>query len=1243
MKWGFCVSICYLQKPNPLKKYTLALLLLCLTASAQEKTLFWEISGNGLTKKSYLYGTMHVNDKVSYHLSDAFFKNLLNADIVANESDPETWNDLSDLTSDTNFEASASFYKEFYKKAANKTQVKEVFNMKNTFFNNLLSAIGGESSDFQENTVLDMFIYQTGRKYNKKNVGLEDAKGSLIPILKIKEEDAKPKEENLQVLVKLMKNRPFYEVLKQYYREKDIVMLDSVYKLMMSKKAHDVLITIRNENMTKSIDSLAKKGSLFSAVGAAHLAGNEGIIALLQKRGYTVKPIVDTFSENGTKQKKKIEDYFPNPGFNTSTTSDGMITMPLTKNIFEEFKDVGAPDYTNGGVINIKRVSLNYYLNKKEANYNLKSLDSLFFENIPGTILDKKLFEMENISGYDIKSVTKTGNNQRFKFYITPLEIIGITMTGAGNYVRQFENEVFDNIQLKSTKSVWETMKPNKGGFSVELPSFYSCYGNKKSYDDVEIQAYDSATKSYYFLTEKTNNDTDLLENSEFEQHQIQYQFYLQHDAEIENTQFDKATKSLESSSKIDTKNIHLKTIIQGNKYYLLGTVDASDTDTNRFFSSFKIKPFIYKNETAVYTDSITKYVIEIPKKLNEKLFSHLDIKEKETKNQFEEIIKYTSYHSETRKNITLLYNKYSKYESIASIDSLRINFREYFLKESNSSKNNNFEDYSYDYDNRSSIINLATKYKGITPSKWNDYIKSEDEKYEMLSETFDYDKEKNIYVLNNIVSRKNSNQAIKYKTVFINDSYYMLSTLIDRNYKNDDAFIEKAYHSLQPFGENLNHNYSIFDDKINLFINDAKSESDTIRFSAMNSVKDLDLSKKDLPTIKNFIETFNFKDSETEAIQSLMKKIGLIQDESVIPFLNNLYRKEDVKTAIQLGVIQALINIKSKKAYLKIMELLEYDLPISDNQYEITSLFNYFEKDLENSKELFPKIFQFYSVKEYNEPIISFCNSLLDKDLVDAKKIKSFKKMILTNAKLEYKRVASRKEKNKSDEDEATSLDEDEYDYDTNSANVTSLKNYIGLLYKFKNDKAITDYFKKTKKLNLPEIDLEFTRLGIINNQISTEEIQTALTKEQNRFVVVNLLLNKNKESAIKLTDEEIAKSAVLNLKGLTVKDTINFIDKRIVEQVGKQTVYYFYKAEKKSYSYDSAKKVIYTVAFVLDNIKINPLAFKTFADEYPEDDDEMSKTLDLIIKKSLNEQHKRASFDKISSNDNLYLYNDY
>ena len=86
-----------------LKKYFF-LLVLCSTSLlfAQEKkyqSLLWEISGNGLQKKSYVYGSMHVSDKISYHLSDAFFTHLQKADIVANESEPRTWTSLFDMFS----------------------------------------------------------------------------------------------------------------------------------------------------------------------------------------------------------------------------------------------------------------------------------------------------------------------------------------------------------------------------------------------------------------------------------------------------------------------------------------------------------------------------------------------------------------------------------------------------------------------------------------------------------------------------------------------------------------------------------------------------------------------------------------------------------------------------------------------------------------------------------------------------------------------------------------------------------------------------------------------------------------------------------------------------------------------------------------------------------------------------------------------------------------------------------------
>src|SRR5215471_4552193 len=59
-------------------------------------SLLWEITGNGLSKPSYLFGTMHVSNKMVFHLSDSFYLGIKNADVVALETNAGTWQeDLS--------------------------------------------------------------------------------------------------------------------------------------------------------------------------------------------------------------------------------------------------------------------------------------------------------------------------------------------------------------------------------------------------------------------------------------------------------------------------------------------------------------------------------------------------------------------------------------------------------------------------------------------------------------------------------------------------------------------------------------------------------------------------------------------------------------------------------------------------------------------------------------------------------------------------------------------------------------------------------------------------------------------------------------------------------------------------------------------------------------------------------------------------------------------------------------------
>ena len=51
------------------------------------------------------------------------------------------------------------------------------------------------------------------------------------------------------------------------------------------------LLDNRNMNWVNQFEQLMPKSSLFAAVGAGHLFGEQGLIQLLRKKGYRLKPI----------------------------------------------------------------------------------------------------------------------------------------------------------------------------------------------------------------------------------------------------------------------------------------------------------------------------------------------------------------------------------------------------------------------------------------------------------------------------------------------------------------------------------------------------------------------------------------------------------------------------------------------------------------------------------------------------------------------------------------------------------------------------------------------------------------------------------------------------------------------------------------------------------------------------------------------------------------------------------------
>lgn len=1227
-----------------LKKIILLVLIIPSLITAQSKkyqSLLWEISGNGVTKNSYLYGSMHVSEKISYHLSDAFFKHLLESDYVANESEPSTWSELYDILPSEDFNYYKKFYQQFYLKPLDKRGLIELFRAQNYTMDNLLFRTNEHGKDFQEETYLDMFIYQTGKKYNKKTIGLEGAKESMMLVMNIDYDDAMPKEENIQKISRILKNKSFEEALSDFYRDKDLDMIDSLLTLSSTEPFLDGMLYKRNYNMVKSIDSIVKKGSLFAAIGAAHLPGKKGVIEMLRSKGYTVTPVFDNYTEKGKTIKKQIDKYFTNPVLETKVSNDGFLSLPLFSMIIPSKEDYNSPDLSNGGYINVKRSLLLNFLKKKKQHISHTTLDSLFYENIPGNIIEKKFFEGKNFVAYDIKNRTKTGNDQRYRFYVTPLEIISINMIGNGDYVNQYENEVFSKIKLRNTTNEWQKVTPKKGAFEVSIPDYHIIYGNQNNankYEDTEIYAFDKDESAYYFVLERHLNDKSTLEETAYELKRIQEEFYTQYDAIEDFSEVSKSENSYHSKSTLYEQPVQLKSFLNGSSYYLLGTINASEKKATQFLNSFELKPLAISEDFEVLNDSTGHFQVEIPRKLNEILFlrTHKKASHKKSKktNHFKSESNNLVIKSASGKSIHLDYYKFHKYEFEKNADSTLLNYKKVFQQsndlefvENEIAFENFYEDEEWGYYDSNDAAYFNSKWE--TELGLNAASKKKASQLTIIAENTEKNNATGEITYNALISKANSQQALKLKAIFKDGITYQLQTLVAKNYQNNDPFIEKVYQSFSPTTAVFEN--SLYQAKLKNFIEDAKSPHDSIRYSALKSIGFLKIQKEEISTLQEFINQFEFNADEIETLAALYEKIGHLKDPAVIRFLEQNYKRDNISTSLQLSILKGLAHQKSKKAYDKILELMVYDLPLSTNKFEIINLMGLFQKDLANSQVLFPDIFQFYSIREYQEPVISFCAALLNKKMIQPNKLKSYKKMILTNAKLEYKRVAGWKSKKNNDAEI----------YGNSESVSGDLKKYIQLIYPFKKEKDFETLISKIIALDIEPLQLEILHIELKNKAtIDKQLVNNLLSNKQTLFATYQMLYDAKEFQFLEnITDESLIEAAIIHLdKVNSKKEKLVFLEKKNLEHEGKDIGYWFYKMipskEDDNNYYNMQSEKLLCIAFVLDkNNNCNPKAYFSPIQKQLIDDELIPSLMTEMMDESIHKKRVRASFGKIES----------
>jgi uncharacterized protein YbaP (TraB family) len=278
------------------------LLWSCLGFSQAPHTLLWRISGNGLKKPSYLFGTMHILCADDARLSDSLLSVISRCDEVYFEVKLDMslmnmlgmmkymkMNDgkkLSDLMSQKDYEKVKDYFVQRYPPM--------LFNMIERYKPMMISSlIEAEGMNCQKQDGMEMMIMKElqNQNSNKPINGLEtlEFQASLF--------DSIPYEEQAKDLVNYVDSSEEYKKssleLAEVYKQQDLDKIDSLSRkgdAGMSKYM-DLLLYDRNRKWAKELAGLLPQKSLLVAVGAAHLPGENGVIDLLRKQGYVLTPV----------------------------------------------------------------------------------------------------------------------------------------------------------------------------------------------------------------------------------------------------------------------------------------------------------------------------------------------------------------------------------------------------------------------------------------------------------------------------------------------------------------------------------------------------------------------------------------------------------------------------------------------------------------------------------------------------------------------------------------------------------------------------------------------------------------------------------------------------------------------------------------------------------------------------------------------------------------------------------------
>ncbi|MFN0032258.1 MAG: TraB/GumN family protein [Flavobacteriales bacterium] len=1021
---------------------TLALFL-CLVqqAFAQKKyqSLMWEIKAPGSDKPSYLYGTMHVSGKMVFHLGDQFYRAIEAVDVVALELEPEAW--LQAIFDDKDgrfyrnssggwdydygwggdYDSSIPNLRDNFKVHSDISEtVQGALMYDPSLLNYMLFRYDnyGYSADFEEDTWLDMYIYQTGKKMGKETLGLEtyEQSDSFLKLARKAERNNKKNKKKSLDEGDRKELEALSDQLEPAYRKQDLDLIDSLNKKTTSEAFDKYILVERNKVFVQQMDSVMRSGrTMFAGMGCAHLPGDSGVIEMLRTIGYTITPY--NKGERNAKRREKLENTIFKRNYTNYTTHDGELTFSAPSAVY----DLGAGnngtswiclDIPNGSSFIVYRMKTHAGLRGLTDKDILASIDSILYEAVAGDIVSQKKITVQGYNGLDIVNKTRRGDYQRKQLIILPEEILLLKLSATGEKVKAgYGNEFFNSLSINLAKNEKVTpWQSQDGSIHVEIPGHIAYYERKldqPTTSDFELNAHDATNNDYFVAQRYTIADPDFMDEDEYEANRLA-------DAYQEDNNLKEAWRKyqlhqgfpavLAKSTGYNDRTVYNLFVIQGLNYCAFSAMTTDSLRAMNYLHSVKFRLPQYSNWQE-FADTTNHFRVQLPyEQLQEGGDDYYSWDwyggDEDEKNEMEgaEGSIYLSPHG--------------------SPDVVEV---QWWL----------MDQFSWSND--------SMKY---AQQAEDNFVK--DHKFNVVKKNLQWNP--NGFELDLVVNDTSCTRMSQRKVMQYNQNYYLLTTSYD-SLLGPSEFVTKLFDSFTPADTTFAVNH--FRNRNKTFLENVFSTDSTTQANAVGICGSVFFCKDDMPLVRESLHRIDelTKDEYKKTVRS---ELTAALDEDTtdvnIAWINKEYYLWSDSANYQVELLNQLLQMQTKTSYSAYKKLILDEPPIpAPGKYDSYSSnsFGIVDDTLKLCAALFPEMMQLKTLNEYEKDIIDLIATLVDSSLMKKNIYEKDLGTLVLEAKNELKRL--------------NSSDEDNYNFNT-----TAFYNYMSLLQPYRDRPEVKALFAK-------------------------------------------------------------------------------------------------------------------------------------------------------------------------------------